>query len=81
MHVPSEDSLAAVITAAIKTGIDIVLIAHQISDDTGQYVNSSIVDSLASGALSADEIRKSLHRIATLKRRIPGRRSQNFGSR
>jgi beta-N-acetylhexosaminidase len=65
-----ENSFADVITSAIKTGLDIVLIAHQIGDDTGQYVNASIVDGLASGDLSPAEVKKSLRRIAKLKQRI-----------
>ena len=65
-----ENSFGNVITSAIKTGIDIVLIAHPISEDTGQYVNASIIDALDSGTLSAHEIRQSLHRIAKLKRKL-----------
>jgi beta-glucosidase-like glycosyl hydrolase len=65
-----ENSFDNVITSAIKTGIDIVLIAHPISEDTGQYVNASIIDALDSGILSAHEIRQSLRRIATLKRKL-----------
>jgi hypothetical protein len=36
-------------------------------DDTGQYVNASIVAGLASGTLSTYEIKKSLRRIKKLK--------------
>jgi beta-N-acetylhexosaminidase len=64
------NSFANVITSAIKAGVDIVLIAHQVSDDTGQYVNASIVDGLASGDLSLADVKTSLRRIAKLKRRI-----------
>ncbi len=66
----TKSSLADVITSAIKTGIDIVLIAHPISEDTGQYAHIAILDGLASGNLSLTEIRKSLHRILRLKRKI-----------
>jgi len=69
----TKSSLADIITSAINTGIDIVLIAHPISEDTGQYVNAAIVNGLASGTLSAYEIQKTLRRIAKLKRSItPG---------
>ena len=67
---PTKSSFANVITSAIKTGVDVVLVAHQVSADTGQFVNGSIVDGLASGNLSAHEIEKSLRRIGKLKRRL-----------
>jgi beta-N-acetylhexosaminidase len=66
----TKDSFETVITSAIKTGIDIVLIAHPISEDTGQSVNATIMDGLNSGDLSSQEIQKSLRRIAKLKRKL-----------
>jgi beta-N-acetylhexosaminidase len=64
-------SVRTAVTSAIKTGIDIVLIAHPIADDTGQFVNSSIIEAVDSGTLSRNEINKSLRRIAKLKRKLP----------
>jgi beta-N-acetylhexosaminidase len=66
----TKDSFGSVITSAIKTGIDIVLIAHPISEDTGQSVNATIMDGLNSGSLPSQEIQKSLRRIAKLKRKL-----------
>jgi beta-glucosidase-like glycosyl hydrolase len=66
----TENSFGTAVTSAIKAGIDVVLIAHPIDEDTGQFVNSSIISSLASGTLSTHEIQQSLRRISKLKRRI-----------
>jgi beta-glucosidase-like glycosyl hydrolase len=64
------DSFADVITSAVKTGIDIVLIAHPIDEDTGTYANSSVLAGLHSGGLSNDAIQFSFRRIAKLKRNL-----------
>ena len=64
------ESFADVITSAVKTGIDIVLIAHPIDEDTGTYANSSILADLKSGALSNNAIQSSFRRIAKLKRNV-----------
>jgi beta-N-acetylhexosaminidase len=71
---PSTGALSNVITSAIKTGIDIVLIAHPVNEDTGSYVNTAIVDALVSRDLSWGEVKQSLHRIAQLKRKLPKNR-------
>jgi beta-glucosidase-like glycosyl hydrolase len=79
----TDGSVVRAITSAIKTGIDIVLIAHPITDETGQFVNSSITDALDSGILTQNEINKSLRRIANLKRkllRFQPRRPQTDGN-
>ena len=64
------ESFAEVITSAVQTGIDIVLVAHQIDEDTGSYANSPILAGLNSGALSNDAIQFSFGRITKLKRNI-----------
>ena len=66
----TKDSLADVITSAIKTGVDIVLIAQPINEDTGQYANAAILGGLSAGNLSSTEIRKSLRRILKLKQKV-----------
>jgi beta-N-acetylhexosaminidase len=70
VSIRTNHSVETAITSAIKTGIDIVVIAHPINDDTGRYVNASIIDGLDSGTLSKKEINKSLRRIAKLKRKL-----------
>ncbi len=64
------ESFADVITSAVQTGIDIVLVAHQIDEDTGLYANSSIIAGLNSGALSKNAVELSFRRIAKLKRNL-----------
>ena len=64
------EPFAAVITSAVKTGIDILLIAHPLDQDTGSYANSSILAGLNSGALSNDAIQSSFRRITNLKRKL-----------
>ena len=65
---------ANVITSAIKTGVDIVLVAHRINSDTGRYVNAAILDGLGSGTLSTREIKRSLRRIKKLKQTMSAKR-------
>ena len=66
----TNDSIGPAITSAIKTGVDIVLIAHPVSEDAGEFVNSSIKHALHSGVLTRNKINKSLRRIAKLKRKL-----------
>jgi beta-N-acetylhexosaminidase len=63
------ESFAEVITSAVQTGIDIVLVAHPIDEDTGSYSNSSILAGLNSGVLSNDAIQSSFRHITNLKRK------------
>ena len=66
-----EYSLERTAVEAVKAGVDVILIANQLSDDTTEVyrVKQAILDAVADGEISEDRIYESVDRILELKRR------------
>lgn len=66
-----EYSLERAAIEAIKAGVDVILIANQLSDDRTEvyHVKQAILDAVAAGEISEDRIYESVERILELKRR------------
>ena len=64
-------SLERAAVEAIKAGVDVVLIANQLSDDRTEVyrVKRAILDAVAEGEISEQRIYESVERILALKRR------------
>ncbi|MXX18317.1 MAG: glycoside hydrolase family 3 protein [Dehalococcoidia bacterium] len=64
-------SLERAAIEAIKAGVDVILIANQLSDDRTEVyrVKQAILDAVAAGEISEDRIYESVERILELKRR------------
>ncbi len=64
-------SLERAAVEAIKAGVDVVLIANQLSDDRTEVyrVKRAILNAVAEGEISEDRIYESVERILALKRR------------
>ena len=64
-------SLERAAVEAIKAGVDVVLIANQLSDDPAEVyrVKQAILDAVAAGEISEERIYESVERILELKRR------------
>ena len=64
-------SLERAAVEAIKAGVDVILIANQLSDDRTEVyrVKRAILDAVAEGEISEDRIYESVERILALKRR------------
>ncbi|MXY71873.1 MAG: glycoside hydrolase family 3 [Dehalococcoidia bacterium] len=64
-------SLERAAVEAIKAGVDVILIANQLSDDRTEVyrVKQAILDAVAAGEISEDRIYESVERILELKRR------------
>ncbi len=64
-------SLERAAVEAIKAGVDVVLIANQLSDDPAEVyrVKQAILDAVAEGEIPEDRVYESVERILELKRR------------
>ena len=64
-------SLERAAIEAIKAGVDVILIANQLSDDPTEVyrVKQAILDAVAEGEIAEDRIYESVERILELKRR------------
>ena len=64
-------SLERAAVEAVKAGVDMILIANQLSDDRTEVyrVKRAILDAVAEGEISEDRIYESVERILALKRR------------
>ncbi len=66
-----EYSLERAAVEAVKAGVDVILVANQLSDDRTEVyrVKQAILDAVAGGEISEDRIYESVDRILELKRR------------
>ena len=69
---PESDDVRDVIISAVNTGVDLLLIAHPVTEGstTGSYINSALVRGMKSGKISSTRVDKSLQRLALMKSKL-----------
>jgi beta-N-acetylhexosaminidase len=70
----SKTPFSEVITSAVRAGVDLVIVGRlpdqEQAFDAGRYANSALVNAIDSGEIDSQSIKRSLDRIAKLKKQI-----------
>jgi beta-N-acetylhexosaminidase len=74
-----KSSLAEVVRSSVSGGVDLLLIGQPGDpkiENAGAYVNSAVIDGIASGDIASNTIRESLQRVRSLKFKLQAMQMQ-----